>query len=322
MQVEDFTQAVLASRSDPSEWQGTSDHRIHGQVVYLKRGSTWIDFKLITFNLLDSRWLKYQNGIWPEGKVPSWYSLEGQQGLENAPLAQVESQANRERANLEIIKDIFNDKANKGGSSVKIPIVVCLQECGGQLRRQIIEFAETFGIGYNCVMDPQSSSDEDDKMVLFQGCELSLRRQASTHSIYALTFENVLGFLNLVNVHLDFNTEKNTAVLEDIAKYCDCGLVAGDWNIQVKAISENTLKEGSSKTLIEYFGAGSFWKRCLFALHPDGWTNFNCRKNCQDPQNNADHMDNIMFFSQEDKTGVGFKPMTINEKFGWYCRIW
>jgi hypothetical protein len=318
MKVEELTRAVLASRSDPREWQGTSDHRVHGQIVNLRRGATCISFKLVTFNLLDTRWLKYQNGIWPDGKVPSWYSIEGQQGLEDTALAQVENQANRERANLEIIKSIFNDEPG----SVKIPVVVCLQECGGQLRRQIIEFAETFRIGYNCVLSPELANNEDDKMVLFRGCDLDLIRQATTHSVYVMTFENVFGSLPLVNVHLDFNTEKNIQVFQEITDWCAWGLVAGDWNIQVKPISENTIKEGSSKTLIEYFGTNPVCKNAVFALHPDGWTNFNCRKNCKDQNDNADHMDNIMFFSHEDRTKVDFKPLLLKENFGWYCRIW
>jgi hypothetical protein len=317
MQVEELTRAVLASHSNPSDWQGTSDHRVHGQIVNLRRGATCISLKLVTFNLLDTRWLKYQNGIWPDGKVPSWYSLEGQQGLEDTALAQVENQANRERANLEIIKSIFNNETG----SVKIPIVVCLQECGGSLRREIIQFAETFGIGYNCVMAPELASDEDDKMVLFRGCDLDLRKQTITHSVYVMTFENIFGSLPLVNVHLDFNTEKNIKAFQEITNLCTWGLVAGDWNIQVKPISESTIKEGSSKTLIEYFGPDSVWKNAVFALHPDHWTNFNCRKNCQDPKNNADHMDNIMFFSHEDKTSVEFIPFKIKEKFGWYCQV-
>lgn len=303
--VERLTQIVEStSAMPPSLHFGPSDHLFHAQRVRTRE----LDFILATFNVLAQQWVWYQSGKKPDGSpTPSWYNLDGQQGLENTELA---NEKNAELRENEIVRIICEFLEVQTGNNV----FLCLQECSPELRKRIVD---NLGDEYNTSLLEGNAP----------GCVI----------VSNMPFKDILvtPLTRLVRVdlaetewvaiacaHLDFNTEKNKAEFKWLKEQVkDQPLfVAGDYNIPCMPISESAKNDGSTQTLSEFINfylCGELGWKYSIAQHWRGYTNFNCRKNCADPTRNADHFDNILFLHCGGHV-VDFTPQFFQDLKIWW----
>lgn len=289
---------------------GVSDHLMHIQKVTLKTGSATAKFYLGTFNVLAQEWVWYQSGKKPDGSpTPSWYNLEGQQGLENTPLADESLAQQRKDAIVSMIVKFFERSWH--------PAVLCLQECDFSIVKEVSKSVPSLTVQYD-------SHGSPGKVTMSRNAGALGPADYNTGFVMCTLIEPEEFGRNIViaNVHLDFNTNTNEKEMEELKAFAKHRplFVVGDYNIPCMPISDRAKNDGSTKTLTEFVNeivCGRLgWKYAL-AEHIIGYTNFNCRKNCVDPAKNADHFDNILFLHAGDYD-VEFIPSYAPDEGVWW----
>jgi len=273
---------VASTKVDRDKYNSVSDHVLHAQRFTID-GNTFV---LATFNVTNPDYMCYMNGVPAAGKaLPSWFSgLDNQFGLENRPLSDPNRQEERETIIKNSLQDLINSEEN---------IVLCIQECWDDLYEHLVN--EPGGI-----FGSRDSSSRSFRAIIWT-CNFQAY-------LIQPTVLKIFETITIHNVHLPFKTEDVHTALKDIIRLSD-GLtfIVGDFNVQTQVISENTLKEGSTDTLqelVQKLNASTI----LFAVHPNGWSNWNVRKNCADRENNRDHFDNIMLVC-ENPPNIEIKPV-------------
>lgn len=313
MSVEELTALVAEQQwRRPKDFDGVSDHLIHLQLVRLQRqDSSTVYFLAGTFNVLAEIHMWWQNGIRTDGKpVPEWYNIDNQQGLQRQPLSDPNNKERRRDAIISLIQTTFNRNPN-------LPAVLCLQECSRE-----IAFAIRNSMPELDVIEQFSETDSRlvticRKMGTFGGSIFASR------AIMTPVELGDFGRFYIVNCHLEFATAKNEMFFDELKRlfrFDQPLLVMGDFNIPAMPISDKAKNEGSTKTIAEMVNqhlVGKHHFRYAIARHPQGFTNWNCRMNCADPEANADHMDNILFL-HDGSCAVTFEPRAAPDPGRWW----
>lgn len=304
--VEQLTERVkLLAGTPAAEHTGVSDHLMHVQEAELALETGVYKVVLATFNVLAQKYVWYQNGKKPDGSpTPSWFKLEDQQGLENTPLADETLAKQRNDTVVSMIVQFFVQHARA---------ILCLQECDFSIIEEVEKSVPSIHVQFDAGGSPG-------KVTLSHGVGASAL--PSSDNLVMCSLVDIGVKIVIVNGHLGFKTASNHASFRALKeRYAtDFVFVLGDYNIQCMPISETTKNEGSTQTLSEFINnvvcLELGWKYAL-AIHELGYTNFNCRKNCADPKNNADHFDNILFL-HPGGCDVKFTPITAPYAGTWW----
>lgn len=312
MSVEELTVRVAEQEwRTTADYNGVSDHSMHVQVATVEdlRTKTQHKFLLGSFNVLANVHLWWQTGVRTDGKpLPSWYKLEDFQQLFARPVTNPEYQAKRTTAIVNMIKEFFELKKD-------IPAVLCLQECSKEIVERVQAAVQN--------IDVVTQIRDVDSLIV------TISRDTGYFGGAMIGWDSVtvpfpLGEKKLfcvVNGHLAFNTSKNEkffSLLHEI--YKNPLLVIGDYNIPVMPISQQAVEEGCTHTLGKFINeiiVGRLgWKYDL-AIHPDGWTNWNCRRNSAAPDSLAEHMDNMLFLHKGHHK-ITFDPVAAPNPGEWW----
>lgn len=306
MKVEELEQIVRAHRHEnPKQFTGVSDHLMHAQNVTIESGT----FSLATFNVLAEKYKWHINGVQDWRGAPDQFNLKDMQGLESQPLAKSQHEFSRKSAIIRMVVRFFENS--------KTHTILCLQECDRLLRNLLQKILKDRpSIRF---IEHNESNKTVFNLTLFRG--FSSIEQIHPGEIMRVQVDGETRF-NLVNFHGPFKT---VDTLNELSNILDRTwrlfpiFIVGNYNVQVMPLSERAKNEGSTITLIEL--VNSFFAqrqlKCEFAAHRAGWTNWNSRKNCIDPEMNTDHFDNIMMAHCGDKT-VAFSPIKYKpEKLWW-----
>jgi hypothetical protein len=285
--AKELTAIVAESKADRENFKGVSDHCPHAQLLEFRKGERFpngLKFVLATFNVLNPAYMFYQNGITLDGTpLPAWLKMEDQAGLEHLPSSDPRLQPERElRVRASIAAFVKQHKT----------AVVCLQECWRGLYEGLVLDLR------DCVFFKDQTSEKSFRLTIVRGlpdCETVNPECTSIRFARHIIVHNV---------HMAFATQKSI----DQVKTClamplrDAMLpvahchhfIVGDFNVQTQPLSERVKEEGvCTETLVEF---ASHFNDPLFLVHPSGWTNWNVRKNCANPDKNWDHFDNIMLW--------------------------
>lgn len=271
---------VASTKVNRDIYNGVSDHVLHAQRFTIAEHR----FVLATINVLNPNYMCYVNGIPQEGKtLPKWFSgFDDQFGLEHRPFSDPARQKEREKIITNSLQTLLNEEDN---------IVLCIQECWEELYQNLVHGDGVFG------------SREPDKA--------SFRAIVWTDGMYAQSidptqlriFAETVLEITIYNVHLPFKTQDLFHQLNRMIRPASGkAFVVGDFNIPTQLISVKAHQEGSTHILQELVDElyhlqalfDEFRHPIYFAVHPNGWTNWNLRMNCADRENNRDHFDNIM----------------------------
>lgn len=278
-----------------SHYRGASDHQPHAQRITFESE----EFLLVTYNALWPAAVPYLNGLpLPNGKLPGWFAgKSAQMGLEELPLCNSYHQSRREQTILSSILTLMKNSHR---------VVLCLQEVGAALRRALLaemtlarmdeeqagfHMYPAFDADFNgCVT--LWTADLDGKM---NGLIPEPTKPGQPLSLFG-------GKLDIHNVHLPFNTKvARQRICERVESTLSPDttslLIVGDYNIPTMPQSEFIAKEAvGTQDLIQF----AEWMTSLtkreprFAVHPRSFTNWAPRQNCENPEQNWDHMDNMM----------------------------
>lgn len=290
-QLTNITQGLKLNPPVRSEFRGASDHQPHAQKITFK-GS---QFLLVTYNVLWPSAVPYLNGQpLPGGSLPRWFNgVPAQMGLETLPLASGYHQNRREATIIESVLTLLKNSHR---------VVVCLQECGATLRRALLA-EQSLGL-----VDPEQagfrmypSTDVDDHgCIILWTADLNGTMQEDILNPPLSLFNDTL---HIYNVHLPFRTISGNAMITErltSRRYegdSTSVIVAGDYNIPTMPQSQFIRDENfGTQDLIQFadFVERISKRRPHFAVHPRGFTNWAPAQNCEVPEENWDHMDNIM----------------------------
>jgi hypothetical protein len=282
------SEAVASARPVLSEYYGVSDHVAHLQKLTIE-GHHLV---LGTFNILRPSNVPAINYQPMYGQpLPAWLGRpEDGQGLEKCPFANPYLQAHRVGAIVNQILSLFQTSQR---------VVLCLQECESTVSRQLeVEGEEVLKLFY----------DEERRCATLCSKSLDVLNNWTTVesavelALYSNDDSNPVS-VTIYNVHFRFTTASTKTrlcqILADPSNSADHTLVVGDFNVPVMPQSPQTRGQCQAN-LVQL----SDWMRekCadlkpFFALHSQRWTNWAPRKNCADPQQSWDHMDNIMYLA-------------------------
>lgn len=319
MNAEQLTNAVrgLSSvgRPERETYRSVSDHSAHAQIVQFDD----IQFTLITLNVLLPRCVPYINGMpMPGQTLPGWYKgVESQMGLEGSPFASPYDQTRRERL---IIDTILATLTNSHRT------VICLQECGSTLRNALLDRHQPGEVDVEVPafdMHPSVDRDVGGRITLWTRDMRATVGPAVDNLGHSLRITGKSGAeLQIHNVHLPFKTEASRAELKRCIEHSiqhpsgskvPLCVIVGDFNIptmpQSKFVHDEGLFTSDLIDTTEWITSSYKGSRVVFALHPRHFTNWAPKINCENPEENWDHMDNIMVVIQPgvDKS-IKFSP--------------
>ena len=313
MSVEKLTEFVTQQQwRNTKDYTGVSDHQMHVQLMTIQRqDSPVVKVLLGTFNVLAEVHMWWQTGVRTDDKpLPSWYKLSDQPGLENTPLANPNNTGRRREAIVRMIEEFF-------GHDKSYPAVLCLQECS----REIVDEVRARIPGLDII---EQFYEVNSRLVTL--CQAVGSFGGTIHDASAIITPiepNNFDRIYIANCHLDFATAKNEAFFDNLKRlfrFDQPILVIGDYNIPAMPISDKAKNEGSTKTISEMINrhlVGKHHYRYDIACHIDGFTNWNCRMNCVDPDANADHMDNILLL-HDGSCDVTFTPLSTPDPGDWW----
>ena len=288
-----LTKLVAESKAcSQINYKSPSDHKSHAQRVKVSNGNEEFEIVVATFNVLNPKYVLYQSGIPPKGKeLPSWINMETQAGLEQAPASDPKRQAERVSIIFEGILTLFRQHQK---------VVLCIQECWPELAARL--FLQKKNYGFEFAQNVSLKTNNFCLTIISSSLEYE--------------FENEMVILKtpgiaVANVHLGFSTKENMLKISDLISrnVMPYLFVVGDFNIQTRPLSKEIGQEGVCTAILEQIAkAIQVVDGCtpLFGAHADGWTNWNVRKNCLEPEKNWDHFDNIMLLSKNPKNVTMF----------------
>jgi hypothetical protein len=251
--------------------------------------------------------MTYRHGIPPPGKSISdfWIkSMDDQAGLEGIPSSNPDP-AEQDRRELAVFNGIkaMLDLQN-------LPFIICLQECDQTLYNRLDSIARDKAFR----IETSRPSEEKSYCAMLVSSSFNHMRVSQHPQRIAVRLP---GFqITICCVHLDFQTTSNLNHIEELflARGENGLIIAGDYNVQSQPLHPDLIAEGKcTATLTEFADMLQVKTQMtpLFALHPDGFTNWNVRKNCADREHNADHFDHIMLLS-ENFGSITMEPVDVD----------
>jgi hypothetical protein len=314
--VEELKKIVSETHVDRRGYDGVSDHLPHIQSLVFRTEQhatvrTTSPILFATFNVLNPKFMYHISGVKQDGSAVHGWKAEEKQGLEHCSFADEQNREARVNKIVDFIVKLIKDSPHS-------PFILALQECwlGFENRLKVSLFNQD--VQFIRTLD-EDALENYCMFLLVRVPNYAFQKRDRKHISIATQPPNG-PLLTVVNVHMEFSSQKNLALLREIAT-SSVGpiLVMGDFNIPVKPISQRLLNEGVCTLTLDQVVdvlCKEFQVKIDFFIHPSGWTNFNHQGNCRaEEDGNHDHFDNVMLITpQSAANGITVKGTPINAK--------